>query len=125
MVDHTIVHFEIPADDVKKLMKFYEDLFGWKFEKVQWMDYWLIGTVPVDEKGQAIRPGVNGGFYKKETPDNKPCNYISVESIDDYLKKIEALGGRIIVPKQEVPQTGWTAIVADPEGNCLGLFQRM
>jgi len=32
MVDHTIVHFEIPADDVKKLARFYSELFGWKIE---------------------------------------------------------------------------------------------
>jgi len=125
MVDHTIVHFEIPARDVKKLMKFYEQLFQWKFEKVQWMDYWLIGTVPVDEKGQQIRQGVNGGIYKKEDPKDTLRNYIYVESIDDYTKKIEALGGKICVPKQEIPQTGWTAIAIDPEGNPFGIFQRM
>ena len=29
----TIVHFEIPADDVERSKKFYGDLFGWKIEK--------------------------------------------------------------------------------------------
>jgi uncharacterized protein len=29
----TIVHFEIPADDVDRAKKFYSDLFGWKMEK--------------------------------------------------------------------------------------------
>jgi predicted enzyme related to lactoylglutathione lyase len=29
----TIVHFEIPADDVERSKKFYNDLFGWKIEK--------------------------------------------------------------------------------------------
>ena len=29
----TIVHFEIPVDDVDRAKKFYSDLFGWKMEK--------------------------------------------------------------------------------------------
>jgi len=124
MVDHTIVHFEIPAKDVKKLMKFYSDLFGWKIEKVQWLDYWLVETVPVNKQGQPIRQGVNGGMYRKENGDMRPFNYINVESVDEYIKKLKSLGGKIIVPKQEIQEIGWTAVAVDPEGNCFGLFQR-
>ena len=29
----TIVHFEIPVDDVERSRKFYSGLFGWKIEK--------------------------------------------------------------------------------------------
>lgn len=124
MVDHTIVHFEIPAKDVKKLMKFYKDLFGWKMEKAQWMEYWLVETVPVNKQGQPIRPGVNGGMYQIEKGDMRPFNYINVESVDEYIEKIKALGGKIIVSKQEIIGTGWTAIAMDIEGNYFGLFQR-
>jgi hypothetical protein len=124
MVDHTIVHFDIPAKDVKKLTKFYTDLFGWKTEKVQWMDYWLVETVPVNKQGQPVRQGVNGGIYQKEDANMPQLNYINVESVDDYIKKIKASGGKIITPKQEIPDTGRTAIAVDPEGNYFGLFQR-
>jgi predicted enzyme related to lactoylglutathione lyase len=31
----TIVHFEIPADDVECARKFYSTLFGWKIEKIE------------------------------------------------------------------------------------------
>jgi len=59
-VDHTIVHFEIPANDLEKLKKFYSDLFGWKFEKFPGpAEYWSIITVPVDEKGMPMRPGLS------------------------------------------------------------------
>lgn len=41
----TIVHFEIPADDVERARKFYSTLFGWKIEKPEGeMDYWMIST---------------------------------------------------------------------------------
>jgi len=123
-MDHTVVHFEIPADDVEKLRKFYSELFGWKIEKMPGpVEYWGIATVPVNEKGMPERPGVNGGMMKRQNPEHKPVNYIAVESVDDYVKKIEALGGRVIVPKMEVPGIGWWALALDPEGNQFAILQ--
>jgi len=125
-MDHTIVHFEIPASDVEKLRKFYSKLFGWKIEKSSGpIPYWMIETVPADEKGTSLRPGVNGGMYKKDRAELKPVNYISVESIDEYIEKIKALGGKIVQPKQEVPNVGWIAIALDPEGNHFAMLQPM
>jgi len=124
MVDHTIVHFEIPADDVEKLAKFYSELFGWKIKKMPGpVDYWGIETVPVGKKGEPIRPGVNGGMMKRQNPDHKPVNYILVESVDEYVKKIEGLGGKVLVPKMEVPGIGWWALALDPEGNQFAIMQ--
>jgi len=126
MVDHTIIHFEIPAENVEKLRKFYSELFGWKMEKTPGpTDYWMIQTVPTNEKGMPIRPGVNGGMMKKQNPSHKPVNYVAVESIDEYSKKIEALGGKIIVPKMEVPGICWWASAFDPEGNQFAILQEM
>ena len=126
MVDHTIVHFEIPADDVEKLRKFYSQLFGWKIEKMPGpVEYWGIQTVPVDEKGGPIRPGVNGGMMKKQNQEHKPVNYILVESVDEYVRKIESLDGKIVVPKMEVPGIGWWALALDPEGNQFAILQSM
>jgi len=126
MVDHTIVHFEIPADDVEKLRKFYSELFGWKVEKMPGpMDYWTIETVPVDEKGMPIRHGVNGGMMKRQQPEHKPVNYIAVESVDEYAKKIKTLGGKVLVPKMEIPGIGWWALALDPEGNQFAIFESM
>ena len=126
MVDHTIVHFEIPVDDVEKLRKFYSELFGWKIEKMPGpMEYWTIKTVPVDEKGEPIRQGVNGGMMKRQNPEHKPVNYILVESVEEYSEKIGALGGKIVVPKMEVPGICWWALAIDPEGNQFAIMQSM
>ncbi len=123
-MDHTIVHFEIPADDVEKLRKFYNALFGWKIEKMPGpMEYFGIQTVPIDDKGMPVRPGVNGGMMKNQNPEHKPVNYVAVESVDEYVKKIEALGGRVIVPKMEVQGIGWWASALDPEGNQFAIIQ--
>ncbi len=126
-MDHTIVHFEIPASDVQKLKGFYESVFGWKIFKssMEGVEYWLIQTVPTDEKGMLLRPGVNGGLYPKQPQQAgmKTVNYITIESIDEYIMKVEKMGGKILVPKQQVPMVGWIALAEDPEGNQFGLLQ--
>jgi predicted enzyme related to lactoylglutathione lyase len=123
-MDHTIVHFEIPANDLEKLKRFYEEVFGWKISLLEGpIEYWSIQTIPIDPNGNPLRPGVNGGMYKKQTPDNKPLNYYAVESINDFLDKIVKLGGKITQPKQEVPEVGWIAAAEDPEGNAFALLQ--
>jgi len=126
MIDHTIVHFEIPADDVQKMRDFYGKLFGWKIEKTLGpVDYWGIETVSVNKKGESIRPGANGGMMKRQNPQHKPVNYIHVESVDEYSKRIETLGGKVIVPKTEVSGVGWWALALDPEGNQFAILESM
>lgn len=125
-MDKTIIHFEIPAADVENLRKFYVGVFGWKIERHPGpMEYWMIQTVPTDDKGMLQRPGVNGGMLKKQSPEHKPVNYISVESIDESIEKVKELGGKIVMPKQEVPNVGWIATAVDPEGNQIALLQPM
>ncbi len=124
MVDHTITHFEIPADDVDRLRKFYSSLFGWVFEEAPGQDsYWMIQTVPIGEKGSPTGAGVNGGLKKRTLPDEGVTNYISVESVDEYCTQVVELGGEVVVPKQEVLFMGWFALVADPEGNRFAIWQ--
>jgi predicted enzyme related to lactoylglutathione lyase len=123
-MDHTIIHFEIPANDVEKIKSFYERVFGWKIVQAAGpIEYWVIQTVPVDPKGMLLHPGVNGGMYKRQVPESKPINYYSVESITDFLDKIVKLGGKVTQPKQEVPEVGWIAAAEDPEGNAFALIE--
>jgi uncharacterized protein len=123
-MDHKLLHFEIPANDVEKLKRFYEEIFGWKITQASGpIEYWEIQTVPVSPDGTLIRPGVNGGMYKKQVPESKSVNYFTVESITDFLAKIEKLGGKVTQPKQEVPEIGWIAAAEDPEGNLFALIQ--
>ena len=126
-MDHTIIHFEIPANNLQKLKTFYENVLGWKIiqSPMPGMEYWLIQTVPTDEKGMPQRPGVNGGLYPRtsDMPNATQVNYISIENIDEYAAKVEKQGGKILVPKQQIPNVGWFVVAADPEGNAFGLLQ--
>lgn len=79
MGDHMIVHFDIPADDVESMRRFYTEIFGWKIEKTPGpMEYWTIETIPVDEHMMPIWPGVNGGMMRREALEQKLVIYISV-----------------------------------------------
>jgi uncharacterized protein len=123
-MDHTIIHFEIPANDVEKIKRFYEQVFGWAIVQAAGpIEYWVIQTVPVDPRGMLLRPGVNGGMYKRQIPESKPINYYSVESISDFLDKIVKAGGKVTQSKQEVPEVGWIAAAEDPEGNAFALIE--
>lgn len=81
------------------------------------MEYWSIET------GAANEPGINGGLMKKRDPHQPIVNTIQVADIDAMTVKIEAAGGKIVVPKNPIPGVGWLAYFTDPEGNTHGLLQ--
>jgi hypothetical protein len=125
-MDHTVVHFEIAAEDPERTAKFYRELFGWQIQK--WTadgapEYWMVSTVPTDPKGQPLRPGVNGGLIRRQNPGHASLNYISVESVDAHLRKAQRLGAQEIMPKTPVKGMGWFACLKDPEGNAFGIWQ--
>ena len=118
----TIVHFEVPADDVERSRKFYSDLFGWKMEK--WpgmesgMDYWIINTT--DNEGSKA---IGGGMMKRQNPQQGITNFIDVTSVDEYSAKVQSLGGKIVAPKQAVPTMGYFAVCLDTENNTFGIWE--
>lgn len=121
-----VVHFEIPADDLERAKGFYKDIFGWKIEDAKEMDYTMLYTTEVDEKYTTKEPGaINGGMWKREKGDEKPVLVIQIPSIDEYTKKIEGKGGKILMPKMTVGDMGYYAKFSDPEGNILGMWENV
>ena len=61
-----VVHFEIPADNVERAKKFYQETFEWKITPVPQMNYTLLGTVEIDEKNMPREAGaINGGLMER------------------------------------------------------------
>jgi len=117
----TVVHFEIPADDVERAKKFYGELFGWKIEKFTGqtpMEYWMVTTGR--EEGQM---GVDGGMLKREMPQQHTIIYIDVPSVDEAMGKVKTLGGQVVFPKTAIPGMGYFAVCLDPENNGFGLWE--
>lgn len=117
---NTIMHFEIPADDVERARSFYQRIFGWKFEafpSAPGQEYFMIMAKDGDN-------GINGGLMKRSMPGQPFTNYVTVKSIDQMIPLVEAAGGRVVLPKQEIGQEmGWIAGFLDPENNLIGLHQ--
>lgn len=112
-----VVHFEIPADDVSRCERFYQEVFGWSFQK--WdgpQEYWLVQT------GTGAR-GIDGGVTKRGDASQGTVNTIEVPSLDEALRKIERQGGKIAVPKTPLPGVGWLAYFTDTESNTFGVLQ--
>jgi len=120
----SVVHFEIPADNVKRASKFYNDAFGWHIQQWESMPYWMIGTAESDEMGTPKKPGaINGGMGKREGPLKSIVVTISVDDIDKALQRIEKAGGKTFSKKQAIGDMGFTAYFKDSEGNVVGLYQ--
>ena len=117
MSKHNIVHIEIPTANPDESGKFYQQLFGWKITPVPEMNY----TLWEPETG----PG--GGFTQvgKDSKVGEVIVYVDSDDVEADLKKVEKLGGKVLVPKSEIPQTGWFGIFADPTGNMIALYTAM
>ncbi|MGZ4894306.1 MAG: VOC family protein [Halobacteriota archaeon] len=113
-----VMWFELPVDDPKRAIAFYEQVFGWTI--VKWegpFDYWEVTTGPDNE------PGINGAIVPRRMPEQVTANTVSVASVDEVTKTIEETGGKVIVPKQTVPGEGYLVYCADTEGNVFGVMQ--
>jgi uncharacterized protein len=114
-----IIHFEISVDDPERAMKFYSNVFGWKFDT--WggeQNYWMVTT------GERDEPGIDGGMMRRSALFPPTTNIINVASVDDFCAKITNGGGTQVSPKSPIPGIGWAAYFKDTEGNIFGIFQR-
>jgi predicted enzyme related to lactoylglutathione lyase len=120
MSQHSIVHVEIPATDAATSGKFYADLFDWKLQVDPTFNYHMFQAEP-GPGGAFVQVGEATGGYKL----GEVLIYVSTDDIDATLARVEALGGKTLEPKTEIPHTGWFAIFADPAGNRIALYTDM
>ena len=118
MAHGELTHIDIPADDLERAKRFYEEIFGWDIAQLPDMpDFELFMSGPGDAGGGI---GIRG-----KTAPQQARTYFLVDSIEDALAKAERLGGRIIVPRTEVPGHGFFAALTDSEGNEIGLWEHL
>lgn len=119
-----VVHFEVPADDVGRAQKFYQDAFGWKMQPMPEMSYTMVSTTETNEMGMPTAAGaINGGMASRGGPITAPVITIQVDDIDSALATVERLGGKTAVGRQAVGEMGFTGYFVDTEGNTVGLWQ--
>ena len=110
------MHVELSSNDLPATRKFLQAVFGWKFkqESMGDMEYWTFDA----------GSGPGGGLMSPQ-PGTSPqtLNYVLVPSVEAAVKKITANGGKILMPRQEIPKVGWFAVYQVPGGFTQAIFE--
>ncbi|HZJ26844.1 MAG TPA: VOC family protein [Acidimicrobiia bacterium] len=108
-----VVHFEVAGPDAAAIQDFYANLFDWKIDADNPMNYGMVDT------GEGIGGGVG------PTPDGQPhlTWYVQVDDPQRYLELAEQRGGKTVMPVMEIPDGPTIAQFSDPAGNVVGLIK--
>ena len=127
---NSVVHFEMPAKDKKRVSKFYADTFGWHMQILgqEMGEYVLATTTESDDKtGRPKNPGaINGGFfgYDPVKPGFQyPSVVIGVEDLQKSIEMVKAAGGEVFGEPMDIPGIGKYVSFGDTEGNRVGMLQ--
>jgi uncharacterized protein len=114
-----VVHWELWSEDPARIGDFYQEVFGWNIRTIPELNYRLVET-----GGEG---GINGGIMKPQRGPwpGKLAFYIDVDDLEQYCRKIQQAGGRIVVEKVDVPGVGQLALFEDPEGRVLGMWKQI
>lgn len=112
--------FEIPAIDISRAKKFYENIFEIKMEEMEMtgMKYAMFPFDPMNAKvagGLAQSPlhipsATGSIIYLNANPD-----------LQKVLDRIEKAGGKVTMPKTSIGQNGFMAFFTDSEGNTMAI----
>ncbi|NLE70482.1 MAG: VOC family protein [Actinomycetales bacterium] len=115
MAHGDITHIDIPVSDLRAASAFYGRVFGWQIAEMPGFEGYPMWQAP---------NGVSGGGLAPRSEDfTAPRSYVEVDSIDDVLRQVTELGGRVGLPKSPIDDTSWWASFIDPDGNEIGLFE--
>jgi uncharacterized protein len=109
-----VTWFEVTGRDGAKLQRFYGELFDWKLDTNNPMNYAVIDT------GGGIGGGVGG------TQDGSAGNvtfYVETDDVAAHLKRAESAGGTIVLEETQVMEGTVIGLFADPEGHVVGLLR--
>lgn len=115
MAKPLIAHVEIPSTNLERSSEFYNKVFGWEFKPFG-NGYLLFNN----------HQGIMAGLRKVEQVLKGDCTvfHVNVDNIDQMLEKVKASGGHIKTGKTTIPAMGWYAVLFDPDGNSVGLYQK-
>lgn len=110
---------ELMTSDVSSAKVFYAELLGWEMHDLQGPDSTTYTMVKV---GQEEVGGIMGfpPDYKGATPIWQP--YIEVDDVEKQMDRIERLGGKVLMPPQDIPGVGRFIVINDPQGAMLALI---
>lgn len=122
-MDNAISWFEIPAVDLDRAQAFYETLFQLKLIPLD-MGSMRMRMFPIDDPMSGIGGAVvhTEGFYQPSETAGTLIYLNANPDVQTILDRVEAAGGKIVVPKTEIsPEYGFMGVFIDSEGNRIGL----
>ena len=125
-----VVHFEMPYRDQERVMRFYQEAFGWKLQPFgpEMGNYILAVTAEEDTLPDQPRGAIGGGFFPAEDAIQQGVEpatniVISVDDIDAHVGRVTAAGGTIVGEVTDVPGIGRYVIFTDTEGTRAAMLQ--
>jgi uncharacterized protein len=122
-MNNAISWFEIGATNLERATKFYETIFGLTLSPLD-MPNIKMRMFPLDDMMAGVGGALvdSGGFHKPSATDG-PLVYLNGNpDLQLVLDKVEAAGGKIMVPKTQIsPEYGYMAVFLDTEGNRIAL----
>ena len=115
MADQLIAHVEIPSSDLNQTKEFFTKVLGWEFKPFG-TGYMLFNN----HKGTMV--GVRQ--VEKVNSGDTTVFHVYVTNIDETLEAVKANGGEVFKGKTVIPAMGWYALLKDPQGNIVGLYQK-
>src|SRR5688500_16176447 len=115
-----VVHFEITGKDGEKLKRYYAELFGWKVNSENPMNY---GMVEPEGNASDGGGGIGGGICSSPDGSRNVTVYISVPDVEAALAKAESLGGSRIMGPDKPMEGLEIGLFTDPEGNMVGVVK--
>jgi predicted enzyme related to lactoylglutathione lyase len=120
---NAISWFEIAATDLNRATTFYENIFGITLIPLDLPNI-KMRMFPLEDMMTQVGGAVvdSGGFHKPSSTDG-PLIYLNGNpDVQKVLDKVEAAGGKIMVPKTMIsPEYGFMAVILDTEGNRIAL----
>ncbi len=115
MAHGDITHIDIPVSDFARSTAFYSRLFGWDVAERPGFEGYPMWRAPNQISG--------GGLAPRDDGFTQPRSYVEVDSIDDTVAATREEGGDVLMEKTEITPTSWWAVIRDPDGNQIGLFE--
>lgn len=116
---NAISWFEIPTSDINRAQQFYETILNIKMNPLD-LPQIKMRMFPIDNPMTGIGGALvnSGGFHKPSLTDG-PLIYLNGNpDVQIILDKVEAAGGKIMVPKTTISdEYGDMAVIVDTEGN--------
>lgn len=119
MTENKPIWVELSSTNPAASRAFYTALFDWKVEVNPDPQYGGYALAKIGGKDVA---GIGGKQPGDPTPTNWTV-YIGIKDADSVARKVTAAGGKVIAPPFDVGDQGRMAIIQDPAGAFLGIWQ--